>query len=657
MKMDKRVCYYSERDLTIGMNQAMADEAIAEYAKVPPSDINDHIELYHIVKLLNVRSSNDKLTNYKVNGTKNIIKDYNALIVSFFKNIRPEMALSEYTKTDWRYKQTFWDIIEHFGIFDILTDKDCKTLLTQNPSVLEDILHNQKLTNKLNNPIKEFIFEYNKSAEILVEKHLTIRDKHIDREIFIPKNISITEKEEIVTKYLDSEIANLNYVRLIEHAADIKNEFTLSHATKLKAKRLAKKLNDQILTSNSSNIIDSSIAISFSYEDDIQPVSWEMEGLKTFIKYSAKHIEASDCTDRLKFCMAAFGIMNNQCLVELISKRHQVTPFEKACRFSNDKMYPSFENFKYKNDVSTLSLYICNNVLEKSSKSIESDLKKYYEEYLRDVFGYPSVSLSIPVSQDSYLNKCRVLLPEIDSIVKQYNIYVEEDEIDEDYLQLQKPVKIADAMSLFENRYYELGEDKTELGRILLDVFTYRAYLGYVKPHIDKNYDNLYELLNAENVEYRYYEEYQQVEIDYLVKQRILIVSEDGCVHFTNNDTAQILHSLWEYNACSYWHFNDNGRAILDTMYSNGWLRKSDKLLTSEEQKLFSYFLDNSLYTNGPALRNHYMHGSRSTVNDEKTHMEAYYRILGLLSVIIFKIDCDLRLACRAITETAKNPL
>ena len=77
--------------------------------------------------------------------------------------------------------------------------------------------------------------------------------------------------------------------------------------------------------------------------------------------------------------------------------------------------------------------------------------------------------------------------------------------------------------------------------------------------------------------------------------------------------------------------------------------------LTKWSNVEFGYYLDNSNFTNGFAYRNHYMHGSISSVNDEQKHTIAYMIFLRMLAILLLKIDDDLRLAQRAIVIYAKS--
>ncbi len=650
--MERRVCFYSEHDMSIGYNLSLAEEAIERYKSIAPANINEIVELYHIKKLydLNLTYTEEAL-QIKFEQLKNSTKDYNAKIVTFFQSIPKGAIVAEYNKLDWRYHQTFWDIIEQFKLSNLISNDECRKIISSKIYTLELILRNKSVTNKFNGVIKDLLTTHTDSAHILIKKYILTDHSPSDRYIFLPNNISVQEKEEIIINYLDSVSPNLNYVRLIEQAKNIANKFTIGVKTRLKAKRVAEKLNDEFINDSRTSIINTSIKIEFSNQDDIPPVAFEDDDQGNFAwKYSIKHLLSFDYRGQIKECASLFGWINNhQCMIDLISKSSEVDGLEHAMTTMSKDSYPYYRHFNFKNDLSSVQLYLFNCILQDSANSIESNLKKYYEDYLKHAYGYPSMALNIPTQVDLTLNKCRIILPELDSIIKQYNTYIYEDEIDPDYIRLLKPLKLTDGKSLLQNKYYEIKDGNNEIWRILHNLFASGSLLGHVDPHKDKGYSNLFELLQKEIVEYKNYEDHQKAEIDYLVQHNILHIADTGCISFVNFDEIIALLSLWEYRACSYWHCNENGRDALDNMLSKGWVTTNEHLLTTEEQKYFSYYLDNQEFTNGLAYRNHYAHGSSPSVDDENAHRLAYMVFLRLLIFLILKIDDDLQLACKAL--------
>ena len=264
------------------------------------------------------------------------------------------------------------------------------------------------------------------------------------------------------------------------------------------------------------------------------------------------------------------------------------------------------------------------------------------------------MAISIPLNDDPALNKCRVLCPELDAVVKQYNTFVEEGEIDKDLIRLSKPLKVEEGKSLLINKYYEIAEGNNEIRSVLWDLLgSGNSLLSHVDPFKDKHYHSLAELLeNENNVQYANYANFQKPHLDFLIKHSIIGVNSDGNLYIVSKSQLNVLRSLWEYGACSYWHYNDEGQKIIDKMFDKGWLVKDDHLLSKPERDYFSYYLDNGRFTNGMAYRNHYMHGSTPPVDDDNAHIAAYHTILRLFAILILKIEDDLWLASKTMERS-----
>ena len=343
----------------------------------------------------------------------------------------------------------------------------------------------------------------------------------------------------------------------------------------------------------------------------------------------------------------------------MINKRTEVDVLESSFIDKGRDSYPSYIKFINKNRLSLCQLYGYDEVLQKNGSSFEKELKQFYEFHLKEEYDYPSLPINLPSVEDSALNKCRVLCPELDAVVHQYNTFVDEDEIDKDLIRLSKPIKVEEGNSLLANKYYEIADDNNEIQGVLWGVLgSGNSILSHVDPFTDKNYHSLIELLeNETNVLYSNYAEFQKSHLDFLIQQGIIGVNPDGCLYIVNQSTIKVLRSLWEYGVCSYWHYNDEERQVLDEMVAKGWLVKDNHLLSKPERDYFSYNLDNARFTNGMAYRNHYMHGSTPPVDDEKEHQIAYITFLRLLAILLLKIEDDLWLARRALAIHAMNEM
>lgn len=76
-------------------------------------------------------------------------------------------------------------------------------------------------------------------------------------------------------------------------------------------------------------------------------------------------------------------------------------------------------------------------------------------------------------------------------------------------------------------------------------------------------------------------------------------------------------------------------------MVSIGWIEFDAHLLPPAERNYFSYYLNNEKFTNGPAIRNNYAHGTTPSYFEEK-HLHNYLQLLILFVLLLLKISEDL---------------
>lgn len=607
--------------MSIGYNLVLAEKAIIKYQNATPSNINDVIELYHIKKLLD---NNCRLTTWDddyLNQLKVQVKDYNGIIAKFFKAISVEQIEVIYESIEWGYRQTFWDIIDQFKMFNIISADVLKRIAQENANDFRTILKCGFIVEKFKGIIRDILVSKSDSAHIIIDKYIARHNSPSDRELFLPSNLTMEDKEYIISRYLESDSPNLNYVRLICQNKDEQKNLILSPLIKVKANKLAEKLNDELMNDERTVIVEQKVGIEFSNIEGIKPCSFKMENDIPKYTYSVRFIKQCDNVQLIANSCYLFNWMNRHFLLELINKNSEVDVLESIAFDMSKNAYPAFNYFLTKNRISLCQLCGYNDILTGMQTSVEQELKKLYEVHLKDKYNYPSLVLNFPNVTDSWLNKCRVLLPELDSVVKQYNTYVEYDEVDIDIIKYSKPLKVTEGKSLLINKYFEINKDNIDISRVLYNMFASGAMLNYVEPYKDKHYHCLYDLLSNENsVSYNNYEDDQKHEIDFLVNQNILKKDDNGLLSLFNIEQMIALQSLWEYHACAYWHYNTEGRNALDEMFTKGWVVKKDNLLTTEERKYFSYCLDNSEFTNGLAYRNHYAHGSTPPKDNENIH-------------------------------------
>lgn len=655
--METHVQFFSKDDLSVGYNLIMAEKRIKEISEGDkPTEIDRVIELWHIRRLFKENCRLRQWTDEEFNRLKTKVDGFDIIIAQFFNQITLENFRKEYESLQWGYKKSFWEIIDSFKLYKLIGKDILKEIIADNPNSLHVFLSCKGLVENFKGTIREVLLNDNKSAELLLEEYTKKKDWH-ECKLFFPSNLTIVDKEQIINNYLDCNEPNLNYVRLISQVKNNNTGIVLSPPTRLKAEKLASKMNDDYWKNGQGATFHWSTNVFFT-DNTEQPFATEIDdNCNLKYTYSIKYIEKCNYIQRIGNCASYFGWLNKHGLLNLVNKSHESNTLEQILIDTGRFSYPTNTFFQQKNWLALCQLQGYYNVLKKINSSFEKELKQFYENHLREEFGYSGLNICFPREDYSALDKCRVLCPELDNVVKQYNVFVEYDDIDKDLIRLSGPVKVEEGISLFTNKYYELVDGNNELGFILWDLFgTSNSLLSYVEPYKEKNYHSFADLLENElDVHYSNYQDWQKPHVNRLIDNSIISVDTDGMIHIADSNRIGVLKELWEYGVCSYWHYDGLEQQFIDELYTKGWLREDGHLLSKPERDYFSYYLDNSLFTNGPALRNHYAHGSNPPADDENTHIEAYLVFLRLLAIIILKIRDDLWLARKAIAINHKK--
>ena len=650
------ICYFSKNDLSLGHYLAMSEKRIMEVSEgEKPTNLSETIELWHIWQMFENGCRLVKWTDEYFEQLKGKTCEYKSFIAQFFNNLTPNRIRDEYESLGWEYKKTFWEIIEAFKLYKLIESETLCDIAKSNVNNLCYILACKGLVEKFKVELYGVLLNDAQSAHILLDVYVKKKDSS-DRILHLPSNLTLEDKEQIINNYLDSDNPNLNYVRLILQVKDNKKQFIISPKIRLKAERLTEKLNNDFLNSSRTETVYWSVGIQFTDEENVYPVDVMIdEGGNPTYCYSLKYIKSCDNLHRIANCISLFGWINKYCLLNLISKEPEVGTMEALFIDNGRYSYPSYMFFNQKNKLALSQLYMYDVALRKMNSSFEKELKQFYEIYLQEKYGYPGLSINFPNGSDSSLNKCRILCPELDAVVKQYTIFVEYDGIDKDLIRLSKPLKVEEEKSLLTNKYYEIVGGCSEIRTILLGLFgSGNSLLSHVRPFEKKHYKSFISLLeNEKGVLYSNYREYQKPHLDFLIEKGLIAIDSNGVLYIVDERKIEVLKCLWEFGVCSYWHYDDFERQFLDEMFSKGWLIRDDHLLSRPERDYFSYYLDNMKYTNGKAYRNHYSHGSSSPVDNEEEHFKAYNTFLMLLTIVILKIENDLWLAKRAIAIDA----
>lgn len=632
-----RVIYFSNHDMSCYHYLLMATAVIDSYEpdKVY-EDVNDVMELYHITLFVEngmaLKDWND------VQRAK--ISEMKSSVTAYFGKLQKKDVPAVVSMLEHYYEQTFWDIIDKYGYLNLVDANVLNSIANKLFSHVHKILKCKRIVEKNGNTLANILNKETVCAEWLLDTFVAEHKDRDYRPMYFPAELSLEDRRKMVENYLDSDKPNINYVRLACVVRDSKN-LKLTPKIILKAKRMETKLNDDILTSGSAVPLKYTVELDSSRSSEVKKVKYD-EDETPVLCYGTRFIEACTNAAIIHYCKEIFEYTDSFSFINLISKESEADAFERIIGFHAKDAYNVNFGFRYNTNMSMLQIVSLQSVLEKKDRGIEDSIIDFYTKYLPKTYKYPRLSLVMPSKSASYAEKTTTLLTAMESLLRQYDLFAKEGAVDMELLAQSKPNHVLAVKSAVTNKYYVTEEVSNDLSLIYYLLFSDQSMLSYVEPYKDEHIKNFYELIvTKKDVRYDNYEEHQKLRLDHLKDENIIRVTEEGKIEFVNMVYVSMLHHLYRFGAVPYWYGLRQSAPIIEDFKRRGWVREQNTLLTPEEYRYYSYWLNNELFTNGPALRNHYVHGD-TALYDDNAHKNNYYSILILLVLLLIKIEEDL---------------
>ena len=184
------------------------------------------------------------------------------------------------------------------------------------------------------------------SAHIILDKYVAKHEPQRECQLCLPSNLTLSDKEQILINYLQSDNSNVNYVRLISQIRDNDDKIRISPKTRLLAERLEKKLNEEMLSDPNTVTNHWSIGVQFVDKENIDAVCLAIneEGIPTYT-YSIPYIRECNNFGRVANCISLFRWLNAHFLINLINKKTEVDALESSLIDKGIDSYSSFMIF------------------------------------------------------------------------------------------------------------------------------------------------------------------------------------------------------------------------------------------------------------------------------------------------------------------------
>ena len=518
-----------------GFQLKKGEDILKAPTKSTYSDINDILELYNIKKYIDNGLylngwTQDDIADYKLKAT-----EYGKIVCQFISNINDSNIVLHYDTLYREYINSFWELVNNQDVSKRISKINFSIILTKEPHIIHRILTHKNLVEYYDSEIKNFLLTYSQSAEILLSIY-EAKNEFNDIQMFVPKSLTIEDKENIVLEYLDSNHINLNYIELIENSRK-GSDFRISDKTRLKAKRLHESETEKLFAEQGG--VKYGVSISFpenatkikdGFIDDEHIVNYSYS--LDFIK---KNKNPYSLFLNFKYL---FEYLDKQNRINLVSKKSQMSIFERFMGIHSQNEYRGGTAFSLSEMTSQAQIYSYNKIVCDLNSSLENILNFVFSTAFQEEYDFAdNASFNIPTATNSYFEKVRLLAPEFESVLKQFKLFVEDGNIDFELLQISSaPSAIKDIPSLNEKKYMYFNKKNTVMVGCVNLFFSDQTLLAYIEPFKEKQYHNFFDLIAKEQVKFNNYEEHQKLKLNHLI--------DNGFISIDINDFIQISNPI-----------------------------------------------------------------------------------------------------------------
>lgn len=638
----RRVRFFGPGDLATGyFLQRAVDLAEQFEPDNAPTSTVDIIELHNVQQYLEhgfFPLSHNEEQQARTNARIPQIRGAVARFFSKIDDTNVATVIDDVAGVRYGYHGDLLELLGRSKAYERCAAATVLTALSAAGVQLGEILGCKSLVRVYDAEVRMELLSSPRGAEHVLRKYL---QEDVRGDVHLPRSLTPEDSRALLERYIDGENANPNYVGLIASAVETPAA-GVDARLKLRARRRVKDLNVKLFKQNDGVRTGCEVRIADQAEPAVEELD-ESDGLVCRYTYSQRWLdETSDNPSILNNFINLFGFVDRNGLLVLPSYSARLGVMERLMGTPGRTEYKVGAVFRTTDMSSLLQTRMYHHYLETKGIDLEQVISWFFEDYLVDEFQAENFSFTPSSAGTSYLEKVRHLFAEMESVASQFSLFAKDGELDRDLLAMgTEQVRYKDLPSLLEGNYLYSTETE-EIASILNLLFSDQASVTYISEELRG--DNGAMLLLQNEVSYDDFHDYQKPAIDHLIE--LGIVDNDGTrVQLINVEQFRILSALFNTECASYYHLSDRGRAVADAMVDKRWVERRSSLLSGAEGKYFNYFLNAADFSNGPQLRNKYLHGSQVNTEGEDAHFHTYMTALRLTVALVIKMNDDFCLA------------
>jgi hypothetical protein len=593
------------------------------------TDINEVIELYNIQELINNGEYLKLWDKEKKENYKKLKVPLNKVLGKFFGQINDGNFLKISSSVCIEYVEDYWKLFVKYKVYQKVSGAIFATYINDPETTLWILLQQEELVKHYDKELADILRISQQAPRLIISKFLQRHDTKCS--YHFPKKLNPSEYEGILQKYVNSDIVGLNELQILVYAQSTK-ECPISDKLRLSAKKACESFWEKRPFTGVQ--IGYGIGIEFVDESEIKTVK-KLENNTYKITYDVKwFLENMDYPTILNNFRYVFEQFDSCWRSTYVAVKSQLGIFERAFSTNGAKEYSKGNIFNIGENLSTMQVQGCYEILKSKGVRFEDILKWFFEEYLFQEFGASGFQFNPPSEGTTMVEKCRTIASEMEGVLKQFRMYVQDGEINRELFEMSSEHIVFSALPGFIEDKYAYGNGK-EIQDEQFMLFSDQSHLYYLEKTTNK-YTCLFDLLVREEVTISDFYDHQKKNILWLIERNIIAENTGGYLKL-NASTVFILKDLYDHDVICPPYYDGELKSVIDEWCKNGNLRLSNLLFSEPEQNYLNYELNKSSYSNGLDLRNKYAHSTYPT--DEKVQFADYIRLLKIMILVVTKMN------------------
>ena len=629
-----RAKYYDASDMSTGYNLHRAEDVLLSYdPNTAAREINEILEYYNIVQFFNHKlylKEWDAATIEKYCSTVKLLKGE---IGRFLHGIHGDDLTALYIQVDHRYKNDFFKILSEYRVTDRISGDQFLAFLDGQPNALSLVVHNKALVIKYGCEITGMLLHDNKYAEIVINHFYVRHDDPEKNKTYMPSELGAPQIDTIIRNYVSWEDANTNYLQLISGVKKA-GEYPIDDRVRLQAyKRVRAFWQDHF--KNGKAGMKFGVEIRIAEQSDVICEEYDASECVYRLSYSKSWISDNlDYPTLLNNFLFLFKYVDRHYRCQFLSNPKNLGIIERMMGVHGHGEYATGIGYESIKMQSVLQMYSYQLELRSHGIEIEDLFKWFFEEYLKSEFGVENFTYCSPSPQASSLEKIVLIASQFDAVLKQYRFFCKDGYIDRELYEFSSGIyKIVDAPSMIEKKY--LYPASNEIQRELFCLFSDQCMLSYTEKTGEK-YDCFARLLASENMVVSDFPEFEQGDLIWLLNRGTIFADENGIIRM-KRPVFNMLADIHHNGSIAFSYCPDKEKQYAEKMLMNGDLAAESSLFTKQEKDYLDYMLNVQQFTNGPELRNRYVHGNFPV--NTKVHDNDYLELIKIVTLIVLKIN------------------